>query len=234
MNKNLLLLSSSRVGDTAYLDHAKAMISDHLNTIDEVIFIPFAGVTMSNDDYTDKVADALTDINVSVKGIHSFADPVAAINNAKAILVGGGNTFNLLNELYQNNLIPAIQEKVNSGTPYIGWSAGSNIAGMTIRTTNDMPIIQPPSFDALNLIPVQLNPHYTDYNPPGFNGETREQRLSEFMVLNPETYIVGIVEGTALKLSNNKLSLIGPDVGYLFSNQDKQIVNAETDLSYLL
>ena len=234
MSKNLLLLSSSRVGDTAYLEHAKTMIRDHLDNINEVVFIPYAGVTVSYDDYTSKVAEALKSINVEVKGIHSFSDPVAAIENAKAILVGGGNTFHLLHQLYENNLVNAIQNKVASGAPYIGWSAGSNIAGMSIRTTNDMPIIQPNSFDALNLLPVQLNPHYTDYNPPGFNGETREQRLSEFMVLNPETHIVGIVEGTALKLSNNKLSLIGPDVGYLFLNRNKQVITVDTNLSYLL
>ena len=234
MNKKLLLLSSSRVGDTAYLEHAKSMISEHLDTVDEVVFIPYAGVSVNYDDYTTMFADALEDMNVKVVGIHSFADPVAAINNAKAILVGGGNTFHLLHQLYENNLITAIQNKVNQGTPYIGWSAGSNIAGMSIRTTNDMPIIQPQSFDALNLVPVQLNPHYTDFNPPGHNGETREQRLTEFMVLNPETHIVGIVEGTALKLNDKKLSLVGPDVGYVFLNRNKQVISTDTDLSYLL
>lgn len=234
MNKKLLLLSSSRVGDTAYLEHAKSMISEHLDTVDEVVFIPYAGVSVNYDDYTTMVADALADINVKVVGIHSFTDPVAAINNAKAILVGGGNTFHLLHQLYENNLITAIHNKVNQGTPYIGWSAGSNIAGMSIRTTNDMPIIQPQSFDALNLVPVQLNPHYTDFNPPDHNGETREQRLTEFMVLNPESHIVGIVEGTALKLKDNKLGLVGPDVGYVFLNRNKQVISTDTDLSYLL
>lgn len=234
MNKKLLLLSSSRVGDTAYLEHAKIMISEHLDTVDEVVFIPYAGVSVNYDNYTTMVADALADINVKVVGIQSFVDPVAAIKNAKAILVGGGNTFHLLHQLYENNLITAIQNKVNQGTPYIGWSAGSNIAGMSIRTTNDMPIIQPQSFDALNFLPVQLNPHYTDFNPPGHNGETREQRLTEFMVLNPQTHIVGIVEGTALKLHDNKLSLVGPDVGYVFLNRNKLVINTDTDLSYLL
>lgn len=234
MNKKLLLLSSSRVGDTAYLEHAKTMISEHLDTVDEVVFIPYAGVSVNYDDYTTMVGNALADINVKVVGIHSFADPVAAINNAKAILVGGGNTFHLLHQLYENDLVTAIQNKVNQGTPYIGWSAGSNIAGMSIRTTNDMPIIQPQSFDALNLLPVQLNPHYTDFNPPGHNGETREQRLTEFMVLNPQTHIVGIVEGTALKLNDKKLSLVGPDVGYVFLNRNKQVISTDTDLSYLL
>ncbi len=234
MSKNLLLLSSSRVANTAYLEHAKTMIDQHLGSIRELVFIPYAGVSINYDKYTEMVQTALASLNIMVKGIHSFADPVAAIANAEAVAIGGGNTFHLLHQLYENKLIEVLQAKTQAGMPYIGWSAGSNVAGSSIRTTNDMPIIQPPSFDALNLLPIQLNPHYTDYNPPGHNGETREQRLNEFMVLNPQTEIVAIVEGTALKLENNKLSLIGAEQGYLFLNGNKQVIAAGADLTHLL
>jgi len=174
-----------------------------------------------------------------VKGIHQFDDAVTAVNNAKAIVIGGGNTFHLLHQLYENDLLSAINEKVNLGIPYIGWSAGSNVAGTSICTTNDMPIIEPSSFTALNLVPFQLNPHYTDFNPPGHNGETREQRLAEFMVINPEMPIVGIVEGSALKLKNDKLSLIAfaeiekPD-GFLFKGGSKRTIAVNEEISHLL
>jgi dipeptidase E len=235
--KNLLLLSSSRVGTTEYLSHALDMIDEHLNndgSIKEILFIPYAGVTMSYDEYTTKVKDALSVKNINVVGLHSFTDPQEAIRNAKAIAVGGGNTFHLLSELYKNDLVTLIKERVEQGMKYIGWSAGSNVAGISIKTTNDMPIIEPPSFNALNLVNVQLNPHYTDYNPPGHNGETREERLTEFMVINPTTPIVGIVEGTALKITGNKIELIGPSNGYIFKNCNKTEVNPNTEISEYL
>lgn len=234
MSKHLLLLSSSRVGETKYLEHAKPLIKAHLGEVTELLFVPFAGVTVSYDAYTEMVQDALYDLNIKVVGLHTFDDPIAAIENAQALAVGGGNTFHLLHQLYQHNLIDVIREKVSQGLAYIGWSAGSNIAGPTICTTNDMPVIQPKSFDALNLCPVQLNPHYTDYIPPGHNGETREQRLSEFMVLNPSKYIVGIVEGSALKIKNNTMTLIGGNSGYVFNNCTKKVVEDGSDLSYLI
>ncbi|WOH38412.1 dipeptidase PepE [Thalassotalea fonticola] len=234
MNKNLLLLSSSRVGDTEYLQHAKEMINEHLGEARELVFVPYAGVTVNYDQYTQMVQTALTDLNIKVIGLHTFTDQVAAINNAQAVAIGGGNTFHLLHQLYEHNLVEPLRAKTDKGMPYIGWSAGSNVAGSTIRTTNDMPIIQPKSFDALALIPVQLNPHYTDYNPPGHNGETREQRLAEFMVLNPTTHIAAIVEGTALKVTDNSMTLIGGAQGYLFLNGKKDIIAADADISFLL
>jgi dipeptidase E len=238
-SKKLLLISSSRAGQTPYLEHAKTMIKDHLCGIQDVLFIPYAGVTVNYDDYTDKVQSALTSLNIKVTGIHQFDDAITAVNNAKAIVIGGGNTFHLLHQLYENNLLSAIYEKVNLGMPYIGWSAGSNVAGTSICTTNDMPIIEPRSFKALNLVPFQLNPHYTDFNPPGPNGETREQRLAEFMVINPEMPIVGIVEGSALKSVDGKLSLIAyekiekPD-GFLFEGGSKSTIAIKEDISHLL
>jgi len=238
---NLLLLSSSRVGDTKYLQHALPLIKAKLDGVTELLFIPYAGVTVNYDDYTAMVQSALIDSGITVKGIHQFDDPISAINTANAIAVGGGNTFHLLHQLYQNNLINAIQDKVAQGIPYIGWSAGSNIAGLSIRTTNDMPIIEPESFDALQLVSFQLNPHYTDHNPPGHNGETREQRLAEFMVLNETTPIVAIVEGTGLDIKDNTMALVSglSDTdknadGFLFKGNNKSVISTDTNLDSLL
>ncbi|WP_286267582.1 dipeptidase PepE [Thalassotalea atypica] len=232
--KNLLLLSSSRENQSGYLEHALEMITEHLGGIAELLFVPYAGVSISYDTYTDMVQTALSPLGIKVTGIHTCSNPKQAINNAKAIAVGGGNTFHLLHQLQENGLIEIIQENVEQGMPYIGWSAGSNVAGLSIRTTNDMPIIEPKTFKALSLVEFQLNPHYTDYNPPGHNGETREQRLNEFMVINPEMPIVAIVEGTALKRTGDKLQLIGPSQGYLFKNGNKSDLLENADLSYLL
>lgn len=230
--KKLLLLSSSREGNTDYLSHAIPMINNHLGSIKSVLFIPYAGVNMTYDEYADKVQHALP--HLTVTSIHQSQDVHMAIKQADAILVGGGNTFHLLHQLYKLDLIETIKRVVSQGTPYIGWSAGSNIAGMSIKTTNDMPIIEPKSFTALNLVPFQLNPHYTDYVAPGHNGETRDQRLSEFMVLEPNTSIVGIMEGSALSLSNSELLLRGNHPGYLFKGGEKHRLSTDADLSYLL
>ncbi|WP_448565235.1 dipeptidase PepE [Thalassotalea ganghwensis] len=232
--KKLLLLSASRVGDTDYLAHAKGMLDEHLSTIKNVVFIPYAGVTMTYDEYTNKVQQALSDLPISIKGIHQFDDPKHAIESAEAIMIGGGNTFRLLERLYHFNLFDIIRDKVNSGVAYVGWSAGSNIAGLSIKTTNDMPIIQPDSFNALALVNFQLNPHYTDHTPPGHNGETREQRLQEFMVLNPDTQIVGLIEGTALKVIGNDTHLIGEYEGYLFLNGQKSTLPKNSNISALV
>ncbi|WDE14244.1 dipeptidase PepE [Thalassomonas haliotis] len=233
-NAHLLLLSSSRAKQTDYLSHAKEMIKAHLGDIKELLFIPYAGITISYDQYTEMVQTALADLDIKVTGIHSYDNAAAAVESAQAVAVGGGNTFHLLHQLYQHELLEVIREKVNTGMPYIGWSAGSNVAGLSIRTTNDMPIIEPPSFTALNLVNFQLNPHFTDYNPPGHNGETRSQRLAEFMVVDKQTPIVAIVEGTALKLSQGKLCLIGPEPGFIFQGGEKSDITQDDDLTQLL
>jgi dipeptidase E len=172
--------------------------------------------------------------NVQITGIHESEDPIIAVQQAQAILVGGGNTFNLLHLLYENNLLDAIKSKVQQGTPYIGWSAGANICGISIRTTNDMPIIEPKSFDALHFVNAQLNPHYSDYVTPDFHGETRDQRLTEFCVLSPSVPVLAIREGTALSIANNKMRLLGQDNGFVFSSNDKIAFDNSQDLSEYL
>lgn len=217
------------MGNEDYLQHAVSMLSKHLLDVKELLFIPFAGVTISWDDYTTKVQNALPDYQI--KGIHQFTNAKQALENAQAIVVGGGNTFNLLNELYQQDLLGTVKNQVNQGTPYVGWSAGSNICGNSIRTTNDMPIVQPPSFEALNFVPFQLNPHYTDYQPPGHNGETRAQRIEEFCVLNPEMPVIGIREGTALLLQGDSLVLQGELDGVVFEGGTQVVIKPGQDLS---
>lgn len=230
----LLLLSSSRANQSEYLAPALSHIAEILGDISEVLFIPYAGVSIGYDSYLQMVQSALGAINLSVNSIHQWQDPKEAVAQAQAIIIGGGNTFHLLHQLYQQQLIELINDKVRAGTPYIGWSAGSNVAGQSIRTTNDMPIIEPPSFAALNLVPFQLNPHYTDFKPVGFHGETRDMRLQEFMLLNPTTPVVGLPEGSALRLNGEQLNYLGTENAYLFLAGDKTPITPATDLSTLL
>jgi dipeptidase E len=232
MITSVLMLSSSRVGSEGYLQHAIPMINQHLPKIKELLFIPFAGVSINWDEYTSKVQNALPSYHV--KGIHQFSNASVALENAQAIVVGGGNTFNLLHELYQQDLLEALKNHAYQGTPYVGWSAGSNICGNSIRTTNDMPIIQPPSFEALNLVPFQLNPHYTDYQPPGHNGETRAQRIQEFCILNPKMPVIGIREGSALLLQNKTLVLKGKLDAVVFKGESQCVIKPEQDLNAYL
>ena len=229
---NVLMLSSSRYNEHEYLAYAKEWIDEHLGTVKNLLFIPYAGVTVSWNAYTDMVQAALPE--TSVTGIHETDDPKAAIMQAEAILVGGGNTFNLLHLLYENELLDLIKLKVEQGTPYIGWSAVSNICGQSIRTTNDMPIIEPRSFNALQFVNAQLNPHYTDYVPPNHHGETRDQRIKEFCTLNRSTPVLAIREGSALLVRNNKLSLLGKLNGFVFESDTKIAVDSTQDLSEYL
>lgn len=213
----LLLISNSTNPGEPYLDYPKHMIRDFLGkTHVKALFIPYAAVTFSYDDYEAKVRERFQEVGHDVISIHHYSDPVAAVGSSDAIVVGGGNTWKLLKMIHDNNLIEAVRKKVLDGTPYIGWSAGSNVACPTIRTTNDMPVTEPASFNAFNLVPFQINPHYLDANPAGHAGETREQRIEEFIEINPGTWVAGLREGTMLLLENNNLNLIGPRKARIF------------------
>ena len=232
---NALMLSASRVGDSAYLTHTVDLIRPLTQPGQQWLFIPYAGVSMSYDEYLTKVQTALSPLPITITSIHQFADPKQAIQDAAGILVGGGNTFQLLNELYRYDLMHLIREKIENGIPYVGWSAGSNITGTSIRTTNDMPIVEPPSFTALGILPFQLNPHYTNYQMPGHNGESRAQRLLEFTVVDPLTPVIAIQEGSALRRQGDQLTLIGDQVAYLFHGQQQEVeIAAHSDLSEYL
>lgn len=231
---NLLLLSSSRAGDSDYLAPALAQISVQLQHCRDVLFIPYAGVTTSYDAYLQKVQHALRELPITVQSIHQYAEPKQALAQASAVMVGGGNTFALLARLYQQDLLQPLQQRVRQGLPYIGWSAGANIAGLSIRTTNDMPIVEPASFQALGLLPFQLNPHYANFAPPGFHGETRDMRLAEFMQLNPDTPVIGLPEGSALRRNGDQLVYLGTVEAALFQRGEKTAVQPDADLSVLL
>ena len=207
--KNALLISASSYQDTGYLRHCKNWVKDFLGESgkDEILFIPYAGVRRTNDEYEQKVIDRLK--NKNIKSIHHYEDKISAIKNASSIAVGGGNTFMLLYTLYKLNLIEPIKEAVAKGTKYFGWSAGANIAGKTMMTTNDMPIIMPKSFDSLNIFPYQINPHFISGKLAGHNGESREERLEEFLIANPKDTIYALPEGTALLVSDNEAQVIG-------------------------
>jgi dipeptidase E len=231
-----LLLSASRVGDTGFLEHAIGYIKDFIGESNKektlnVVFVPFAGVTIEHGQYTEMFAKAVSSLNLNIINLSAQQDKQQAILEADVIAVGGGNTFQLLNQLYQFDLINLIRQQVEAGTKYIGWSAGSNIAGLSIKTTNDMPIVQPTSFEAIGLIPYQINPHYTDYQPPGHNGETREMRLQEFMVLSPNVGIIGIQEGTGLRVSNGSITLFGEKEGYYFLTGQKSVIEPNTKVA---
>ena len=207
--KNALLISASSYQDTGYLRHCKNWVKDFLGESgkDEILFIPYAGVRRTNDEYEQKVIDRLK--NKNIKSIHHYEDKISAIKNASSIAVGGGNTFMLLYTLYKLNLIEPIKEAVANGTKYFGWSAGANIAGKTMMTTNDMPIIMPKSFDSLNIFPYQINPHFISGKLAGHNGESREERLEEFLIANPKDTIYALPEGTALLIEGSEAEVIG-------------------------
>lgn len=207
---NLLLLSNSTIPGQPYLDWPKRIISRFLGEHKKALFIPYAAVTFSYDEYEAMVKKALSEVGVEVTSIHHFDNAEAAVISAEAILVGGGNSFKLLEQLYTNNIVEAIRKKVDENTPYIGWSAGSNVACKTIKTTNDMPIVEPPTFDALQLIDLQINPHYTEQTIAGHGGESRLERLLEYSAINT-TPVLCLPEGTALKVEGDEWSLISSE-----------------------
>jgi len=232
----LLLISNSTNPGEPYLGYPKNNIREFLG--DEpvkALFIPYAAVTFSFDEYEAKVSERFREIGHDVVSIHRFSDPVAAIRDAAAIVVGGGNTWKLLKMIRENGLIEPVREKILSGTPYVGWSAGSNVACPTIMTTNDMPVTEPDSFSAFGLIPFQINPHYLDANPSGHAGETREQRIAEYIEMNQGIWVVGLREGTMIEVEFGRLKLIGPRKARLFIKGAAPVeAGSNDDLSFLL
>ncbi|PZX24836.1 (alpha)-aspartyl dipeptidase E (Peptidase S51 family) [Cupriavidus phytorum] len=199
MTQRILLMSSSRKDNLGYLEHAGEQIHTLLkHEPRKVLFVPFAGVTFSFDTYEGMVRPVFEKLGYALESIHHSADPLRAVQQADAIAVGGGNTFALLKRLYDAGIVDAIRAKVRAGTPYVGWSAGSNVACPTIRTTNDMPIVQPPSLRALGLVPFQINPHFISGKPAGHNGESREERVAEFLHINAPEQVFALPEGSAL------------------------------------
>ena len=206
----LLLSNSSSV--RGYLVDALFEITPFARGLREAVFVPYAAVTRSYDDYAKRVAEALAPAGLDVRSLHRQDDPVTAIRKASLIIVGGGNTFHLLHECRRTGVLAAISERVRAGARYLAWSAGSNLACPTIRTTNDMPIVDPGGLDALGFVPFQINPHFTDAMAPGHFGETRSERLAEFVAFNPTVPVLALPEGSWVRRSGNEYTL-GGDAG---------------------
>ena len=232
----LLLFSNSTNAGEEYLGYTLSYIDSFLQGVErKALFIPFAGISLGFDAYFEIVQKQLSKVSVQLSSIHQFTDKRKAVKEASIIITGGGNTFYLLKSLQDEDLMECIREQVKSGTPYIGWSAGSNLACPTIRTTNDMPIVQPHDFNALNLIPFQINPHYTDFKQEGHAGETREMRINEFLLANRQIYVAGLREGTLLQVINNKLELLGDKSCRIFRyNKSPFEVNSGEKLDFLM
>ena len=212
--KRMLLISNSTLHGSGYLDHAEAELRSFLGDVKRVLFVPYA--LFDRDKYAATAQQRFEKLGYELTSIHTANDPVQAVNDTDALFIGGGNTFRLLKALYDFELLAPIRERVSRGMPYIGSSAGSNVAGPTIKTTNDMPIVQPPSFDALGLVSFQLNPHYLDADPNSRHmGETREERILQFLEEN-DTPVIGLREGAMLRIDNGKTILRGSSGARIF------------------
>jgi dipeptidase E len=229
----LLLLSNSRNPGGGWLDHAEGEIRGFFGPPRRrLIFFPFAAVSMSFDAYTAMARKRFAKMGYEVAGAHRLR--MSDASRAAGFVAGGGNTFRLLHEMQRRGWLPAVHRRVRSGVPYMGWSAGSNLACPTIRTTNDMPVIEPRSLKAMGLVPFQLNPHYTERVLKGHGGESRDQRLAEFIALNPGVAVLGLREGSLLRLEGRRLELrLGPGAK-LFLSKRKISYRAGSDLSFLL
>ncbi|HRP89974.1 MAG TPA: dipeptidase PepE [Edaphocola sp.] len=215
--KNIVLASTSSLFGGAYLDYIKDTLIELFSGVDEVIFVPFARPGgISHDEYTEKVADFFKTINIKITGLHTFQEPKEAIANAKGFFTGGGNTFLLVKQLHELDLMGALKNAVEQGTPYLGTSAGSNIGGVNMKTTNDMPIVYPPSFDTMGLVNFNLNPHYLDPQPElKHNGETRETRIKEFHTQN-NIPVIGLREGNWIRVKGDTVSVEGTEQTRVF------------------
>jgi dipeptidase E len=210
----LLLISSSRVHGSGYLEYCGDTIGSRLDGLRSLLFIPFA--LHDRDAYAAEAARRFNELGFELTSIHQTADPIAAVESAEAVFVGGGNTFRLLRELWRQRLVAPLRRRVAAGMPYLGASAGSNVACPTIKTTNDMPIVEPPTFEALGLIPFQINPHFVDADPTSTHqGETREQRLREFHEEN-DMPVLGLREGAILRVDGPLAVLDGVAGARLF------------------
>lgn len=234
--KKLIIASTSTIHGGDYLEYLLENLSTFFKNKSTIVFIPYARPSgISHEQYTEKARVAFKKINKNIVGLHEFENPYEAIKNAEAIFTGGGNTFVLLNQLYKNNLINILKKAINKGTPYLGTSAGSNICGLTINTTNDMPIIYPPSFKALSIVPFNINPHYLDPETNSKHmGETRETRINEFHAFNTQP-VVGLREGNWIEVNNQDFILKGKENTRVFEyNKTPYELKPETNISHLI
>lgn len=244
MKRNLLLISNSTNAGEAYLDWPRPYIKAFIEEmgVKTALFVPYAGVSLSSegleasyDAYEQRVQNVFQDFGVQLTSIHHADEPKKAVKKAEMVVVGGGNTFHLVKMMHKYGLMKAIKRQIKKGMPYMGWSAGSNVACPTLCTTNDMPITEPKSFKGLKVIPFQINPHYLDAHPEGHGGETREQRIVEYLVVNRRMYVVGLREACLFKIKDNDIKLLGErDLRVFKYGQVPQELNVSDDLSFLL
>ena len=233
--KKIIIASTSTVHGSSYLEYLIPTLSVFFTNVKTILFLPYArpsGISYSS--YTLSVQEALVKINITVKGIHEFKNPKDAIKSAEAIFVGGGNTFELVNQLYKNDLLRVLKKVIDAGTPYLGSSAGSNICGVNIKNTNDMPIVYPPSFTTLGCLSFNINAHYLDpINGSTHMGETRETRIKEFHVFN-DTPVLGLREGSWLEVIDDTITLKGSHTARLFlQNQIPIELKSDSELTIL-
>jgi dipeptidase E len=206
-----LLFSNSRNPDGGYLTHTLPVLKAHIKPKAKIAFLPFAGTSISWDEYLKQVGTALAPLKATITSAADAKDAIALIEDCDVVMIGGGNTFRLLAETRARGLLAPMAERVRAGKSlFVGWSAGSNMACPTIRTTNDMPIVDPNRFDALGFVPYQINPHYTNAQPTGHQGETRDQRLAEFLSVNPKATVIGLPEGDWIEVQGKVSTLHGP------------------------
>lgn len=229
--KKLLLASTSTLFGEKYLEYLLDQLAVFFNGITQITFIPYARPSgISHDEYTAIAAEAFHKIDKKIKGIHTFKDIQEAMDGSEAFFCGGGNTFLLVKQLYELGIIDRLKEKIETGVPYMGTSAGSNIAGVSMHTTNDMPIVHPPSFKTMALVPFNINAHYLDPDPKStHNGETRETRIKEFHTVN-RTPVVGLREGSYLVVNNNAIVMKGEHTVRIFEPDKKPYETTKIDL----
>ncbi|MFP4557240.1 MAG: dipeptidase PepE [Bacteroidales bacterium] len=219
----LLLISNSTNAGEQFLEHPKEHIKKFLRGVSSALFLPYAAATSSLDEYEQKVKEYFSQFNINIESLHHHKrNHKNAVKQAEAIVVGGGNTFKLLKTIQQLDIIETLRFKVLEGLPYIGWSAGANVACPTICTTNDMPIVEPDNFSAFNLVRFQINPHYLDANPDGHAGETRQERIEEFIAMDPYSYVVGLREGSILHMEDGVINLLGGKSARIFKHGEDQ------------
>lgn len=229
---NVLLASTSTLFGGDYLEYIKDEIALLFSDIEEIIFIPFARPGgISHEEYTEKAREFFAKLHIKVKGLHEFENKIEAINSAEGFFTGGGNTFLLVKTLHEENVMDILKLNVEKGKPYLGSSAGSNIGGVNMKTTNDMPIVFPPSFETMGLVPFNINPHYLDANPDlKHNGETRETRIKEFLTQN-DVKVVGLREGNWIRRVENKITVEGNQLTRIFEKgKDPYEILAGTEL----
>jgi dipeptidase E len=244
MKENLLLISNSTNAGENYLEWPRNYIKEFLDRfgIKKALFIPYAGVNLTSesvnksfDIYEARVSAVFEELGFSIESIHRKKNPVKAVKKATAIVIGGGNTFHLVKMMHKTGIMKVIRKRCLEGIPYVGWSAGANVACPTMKTTNDMPVSEPASFNCLNLVPFQINPHYLDANPAGHGGETREQRILEFLNINRKVMVAGLREATLFQIEGKKIELMGNKPMRLFRfGKEPEEFQPGDDITFLL